>query len=143
VAPLLRSINPEAFYSNYHADITQNGYYKMCDEYEWFLHRRVRGLLEVPVVHATYLIRTDIASKLTYVDATRRHEYVVFSDSARKAGISQYLDNRQIYGYVTFDDEGGALDGYFKDGIAKARMLLSSELRDSKAAVDLESVAPR
>jgi hypothetical protein len=143
VAPLLRSINSKAIYSNYHADITENGYHKMCDDYLWILDRRVRGVLEVPVVHATYLVRTNVASELTYQDATKRHEYVIFSDSARRAGVPQYLDNRQVYGYVTFDEEGGRLDGYFKDGIARARALLGSELLDSKAAAYSEPVAPR
>ena len=86
--------------------IDQNGYYEKCDQYQWILHRYVRGLLEVPVVHHTYLVRTDVASNLTYQDGSNRFEYVIFSDSARKAGIPQYLDNRQVYGYITFDEEG-------------------------------------
>ena len=32
-APLLRSITPERFYSNYHAEIDASGYYKNCDQY--------------------------------------------------------------------------------------------------------------
>ena len=128
VAPLLRSINPGAYYSNYHAEIDRNGYYEECDQYQWILHRYVRGLLEVPVVHHTYLVRTDVASNLTYQDGSKRFEYVIFSDSARKAGIPQYLDNRQVYGYITFDDEGLVYDGHFKGGIDKARSLLRSEL---------------
>ena len=103
-APLLRSIAPEQFYSNYHAEIDANGYYKGCDQYFWILERRVRGVVEVPVVHCTYLVRADVIPELTYEDASGRHEYVVFSDSARKADIPQYLDNRQVYGYVTFGE---------------------------------------
>ena len=92
------------FYSNYHAEIDAAGYYKDCDQYHWILNRHVRGVVEVPVVHCTYLVRADVIPELTYEDATGRHEYVVFSDSARKAGIPQYLDNRQVYGYVTFGE---------------------------------------
>ena len=104
VAPLLRSINPDSFYSNYHAEIDANGYYKECDQYHWILNRWVRGVLEVPVVHCTYLVRADVIPELTYEDESGRHEYVVFSDSARNFGIQQYLDNRQVYGYITFGE---------------------------------------
>ena len=104
VAPLLRSLAPGAFYSNYHAEIDTDGYFRNCDQYQWVLNRWIRGVVEVPVVHTTYLVRADIISKLSYEDATDRHEYVVFSDSARKAQIPQYIDNRQVYGYIAFDE---------------------------------------
>jgi hypothetical protein len=29
---------------------------------------------------------------------------VIFSESARKAGVTQYLDNRQVYGYLALGD---------------------------------------
>jgi len=45
---------------------------------------------------------------LSYVDGSGRHEYVVFAESARRAGITQYLDNRQVYGYLTLEDTSGA-----------------------------------
>ena len=70
VAPLLRSIAPGKFYSNYHAEID-----------------------------------ADVLNDLTYEDGTTRYEYVVFSDSARTSGVVQYLDNRQVYGYITFADD--------------------------------------
>lgn len=110
VAPLLRSIGPADLYSNYHAEIDDNGYYVDCDQYSWILNRSVRGVVEVPVVHCTYLVRADVISDLTYEDGTARHEYVVFSESARERGIVQYFDNRQIYGYITFG-EGHELHG--------------------------------
>jgi hypothetical protein len=121
VAPLLRSITPGRFYSNYHAEIDAAGYYKSCDQYLWILARQVLGVVEVPVVHCTYLVRSDVISTLAYEDESDRHEYVVFSDSARKAGIPQYLDNRQVYGYITF---GEGSDDHVADGIEQARALL-------------------
>ncbi|SEE66419.1 Glycosyl transferase family 2 [Rhizobiales bacterium GAS191] len=121
VAPLLRSITPGRFYSNYYAEIDAAGYYKSCDQYLWVLARQVLGVVEVPVVHCTYLVRADVISVLTYEDESDRHEYVVFSDSARKAGIPQYLDNRQVYGYITFGE--GSSD-HVADGIGQARALL-------------------
>ena len=125
VAPLLRSIGPGQFYSNYHAEIDAYGYFKECDQYQWLLNRWVRGVLEMPVVHCTYLVRGDVLADLTYEDETARHEYVVFSHSARKAKIPQYLDNRQVYGYVTFAD-GDPM--HVADGIDSARALLKPDM---------------
>ena len=125
VAPLLRVIDPRIIYSNYHAEIDANGYYTASDQYHWVLNRWIRGVLEMPVVHCTYLIRADVLNDLTYEDGTNRFEYVVFSDSARNARVPQYLDNRQIYGYITFD-EGGI--HHVVGGIEQARRLLGVDL---------------
>jgi len=114
VAPLLRSVTANVPYSNYHAEVDANGYYRSCDQYYWVLNRWVRGIIEMPVVHCTYLIRRDVLDRLTYTDDSGRHEYVIFSDSARKAGVAQYFDNRHIYGYVAFDKgASGHVDGSF------------------------------
>jgi GR25 family glycosyltransferase involved in LPS biosynthesis/glycosyltransferase involved in cell wall biosynthesis len=137
IAPLLRSISPERYYSNYHAEIDAAGYLKSCDQYYWILNRHIRGVVEVPVVHCTYLVRVDAIPQLTYADASERHEYVIFSDSARKAGIPQYLDNRQIYGYITF----GEGEHHVKDGIERARTLLS-DAGDSAPLTAKCSAAP-
>lgn len=128
VAPLLRSIDPGDLYSNYHAEIDGNGYYKECDQYRWILERMVRGVVEMPVVHCTYLVRADVLNDMTYEDTTDRYEYVVFSDSARKSNVPQYLDNRQVYGYITFD-EGDS--HHVSGGIQRARALLDADLRAS------------
>ena len=120
VAPLLRSIIPERFYSNYHAEIDAAGYYKNCDQYYWILNRHVRGIVEVPVVNCTYLVRADAIPELTYEEESDRHEYVIFSDSARRAGIPQYLDNRQVYGYIALSEGEQHLGGE----IQRARALL-------------------
>ena len=78
VAPFLRSIGQDTLYSNYHAEIDENGYYKDCDQYTWIANRWIRGVLEVPVIHCTYLVRADVINDLNYEDGTTRHEYVVF-----------------------------------------------------------------
>ncbi|MDB5650972.1 MAG: hypothetical protein JWL62_2492, partial [Hyphomicrobiales bacterium] len=111
VAPFLRAMPKGAFYSNYHAEVDDKGYYAPCDQYLWILERHVRGLIEVPVVHCTYLVRADVISKLSYLDMSGRYEYVIFADSARKQQIPQYLDNRQVYGYITFQDGPLHFDG--------------------------------
>jgi glycosyltransferase involved in cell wall biosynthesis len=133
VAPLLRSIIPDRFYSNYHAEIDATGYYENCDQYHWLLNRHVRGIVEVPVVHCTYLIRADVIPELNYEDESGRHEYVIFSDVARKAAIPQYLDNRQVYGYITFS-EG---DCHLSDGIERSRELLRAEHSGCETTADI------
>jgi len=124
VAPFLRSIGAGDFYSNYHAEINANGYYKECDQYFWILNRWVRGVLEMPVVNSTYLIRADELNGLAYEDGTSRHEYVVFSEGARKRGTPQYLDNRQVYGYASFGDDP---ERRIANDIARARDLLRED----------------
>jgi GR25 family glycosyltransferase involved in LPS biosynthesis len=138
-SPLLRSIAPGQYYSNYHAEIDGNGYFKGCDQYGWILHRYIRGVVEVPVVHCTYLVRTDLIPQLTYEDPTGRHEYVVFSDSARKAGIPQYFDNRQIYGYITF---GEGDDHHVAGGVDQARALLKGAGDEAVATRQASAVTP-
>lgn len=121
VAPFLRSIGANFFYSNYHAEIDVNGYYKQCEQYNWILNRWVRGIMEVPVVNCTYLVRVDVLNKLTYEDGTFRREYVVFSESARKHGVPQYLDNRQVYGYIAFEQ---GHDLYMMNNLKRVKRLL-------------------
>ena len=105
VAPLLRCTGPYPQYSNFHEKIDDIGYFVNSDEYYWLLERRVKGLCQVPVVHCTYLVRSDVIPRLYYSDNSNRHEYVIFSDSARKSGIKQYLDTRDLYGYLTLEDD--------------------------------------
>jgi hypothetical protein len=138
VAPFLRSIAAGHFYSNYHGAIDANGYYADCDQYAWALERRVRGLIEMPVVHCTYLVRAEVIPELTYDDGSDRYEYVTFSDSARRAGIPQYLDNRQVYGYITFEDGSDVARKYFNQAmvgqIDSARGLLETALSNQDRA---------
>jgi hypothetical protein len=135
-APFLRSIAPEQFYSNFHAEIDANGYFKNSDQYFWILSRHVRGVVEVPVVHCTYLVRVDVIPELTYEDESGHHEYVVFSDSARKAGIPQYFDNRQVYGYITF----GEGEHHRTDGIERAREFLHTESAGTDSGMESDAV---
>lgn len=126
VSPFLRSVEQGSFYSNYHAEIDANGYYAECDQYYWVLNRWVRGLIEMPVVNCTYLVRADVIPLLSYEDPTDRYGYVVFSDSARRNGVVQYLDNRQVYGYLARDDIHAHTE--------QARALLAHELGQHRQA---------
>ena len=108
VAPFLRVTNPTHGYSNFFAKTDAAGFFAGCDEYQWITRRWVRGVVEVPVVHCTYLVRSDVIPELHYLDGSDDWEFAVFCKSAREAGIPQYLDNRQVYGYITFDPESNA-----------------------------------
>lgn len=107
VAPFLRTSNN--LYSNYHADIDTNGYYKDSPLYYTILDQKIKGLIDVPVVHCTYLIRYDVLDKISYDDDSYRYEYVIFSDSARKNSIPQYIDTREVYGHITFAENESQL----------------------------------
>jgi len=101
VAPLLK-LNDNSLYSNYHAAVDENGYYADSSFYLPVFNLQVRGLILMPVVHCTYFINYHVLDKIVYDDDSYRYEYVIFSDNARKKEIPQYLDNRQLYGRLTF-----------------------------------------
>ena len=102
IGPLLRCTAKGSRYANYHLAISKNGYYAEHPHYQTLLEREVVGIFEVPVIHCTYLVRHEVLKHVTYDDASRRYEYVIFSDGLRKAGIPQYLDNRKQWGHLTF-----------------------------------------
>ena len=105
VGPLLRfADNPDAFYANFHYVTDENGYYLHSNYYFDVLYRKIKGLIEVEVIHCTYLIRNEVLEKVNYIDGSGRYDYVIFSDTLRKAGIPQYIDNRRYYGQLTFCD---------------------------------------
>lgn len=100
VAPLMRTW--DICYANFHAAVDKNGYYEHDPIYYSLFYRDIVGLTPVPVVHCTYLIRYEVLDTVVYNDGSGRYEYVIFSDTARKCGIPQYLDTRDFYGYITF-----------------------------------------
>lgn len=109
-APMLESTHNNGWYSNFHAAVDEQGYYADSLLYYDVFHRRTAGLIRMPVVHCTYLVRNEALHSVRYDDASGRHEYVVFSDALRKAGVHQYLDNREHYGYLTMADNRRELE---------------------------------
>ena len=99
IAPMLVT---KSAYSNYHSSIDANGYCVTGDEYLKILNKRIKGCIDVPVVHCTYFIAHHILNKVSYDDGSFRYEYVVFSDVLRKQKIPQYIDNRKDYGRISF-----------------------------------------
>lgn len=105
IGPLLgNGDDPFSYYSNYHFVTDEDGYFKDSPLYYEILYQTIKGLIEVEVIHCTYLVRHEVLDRVTYLDGSGRHEYVIFSDTLRKSGIPQYIDNRRIYGKLTFTD---------------------------------------
>ncbi len=103
VAPMLTAMpDKNSNYSNFFTDITANGYAKYKSNYTKYLEREEVGTFEVPVVHCTYLIKKEYIPKLSYLDETVHHEFVVFSKCARENNISQYICNKKYYGCLVF-----------------------------------------
>ncbi len=96
IAPLLRK-SDNSLWANFFAGVNSWGY--MQDDFRYVpLLSTVKGIVEVPLVHCTYLIQYPYLDRLTYTDETKRYEFIIFSDSARKNNIPQYIDTRQLYG---------------------------------------------
>ena len=104
IAPFLISDRND-WYSNYHYEVDANGYFSDHEMYRKIFSRDVVGVIEVKVVHCTYLVRADAIPHLNYDDKSGRYEYVIFSHCARLFGNTQYLDNKDIYGLITFKTE--------------------------------------
>jgi hypothetical protein len=102
VAPYLRHVHPNSLYANYHWAIDSNGYMTENPIQYDILEGKIRGIIECPVVHCSYLIKNEYLRDISYDDESYRYEYVVFSDNLRKKGIPQYLDNREMYGVILF-----------------------------------------
>ncbi|MEG6584796.1 hypothetical protein [Dendrosporobacter sp. 1207_IL3150] len=105
IGPYLRNgDNPLSNYSNYHFVTDSNGYFKPSNLYFEILQQKIKGLIEVEVIHCTYLVRKEVLNYASYIDNSGRYDYVIFSHNLRKAGIPQYIDNRRCYGKLTFCD---------------------------------------
>lgn len=103
VAPLLRPFpHFNVNYANFFRDVDEKGYYKDHEEYYQILHKNKMGVFEVPVVHQAYLIDSRYLENLSYIDETNDWEFIVFSRSARKNHISQYICNDRHYGYFLY-----------------------------------------
>ena len=127
IAPMLHMDWPaQHLYSNYHQAVDANGYFANSPYYTPVWAGEVKGLIQQPVVHTTYLVRKDVLPVVSYDDATSRYEYVIFSDVLRKAKIPQYLDNRHAYGYLTMASTAEELE----EDVIKAKLRYSEKTDD-------------
>lgn len=100
IAPLLRALpNPGDPYSNFFADIDQNGYFKDHPDFFRILNREKIGTFKIPLVHIAYLIKQEVLDDLNYIDEDfTEWEFIQFAKSARKHGIDQYICNEKLFG---------------------------------------------
>ena len=88
-------------YSNYHFETDNNGYFRdTYNRYHDIYYKVFSGFIKCDVVHCTYFIKYEILKFISYLDDTERHEYVIFSDKLRRAGITQYLYNEECCGLL-------------------------------------------
>jgi hypothetical protein len=118
VAPLIRYAlgkrNHEA-YANYHLLTNVNGYFLDDIRYYQVLKQEIKGLIICDVVHCTYLLRKDTFEHIRYLDGSDDYEYVIFSRTLREQGIPQFLDNQEIYGYLSLDEDVKAVTRNMKE----------------------------
>jgi hypothetical protein len=101
IAPMLRSKpHPNDPYSNYFCAITKEGYYSPHENQSKIFCRAMVGTFRVPLVHCTYLIKSQYIPKLTYVDDSGDYEFVIFSRSARNNNVQQYICNEKEFGWL-------------------------------------------
>ncbi len=101
IAPMLKSI-PEIgdYYSNYFCAVSDIGYYQDHPDYVKILHRKQVGTFKVPLVHCTYLIKSEYLDRLNYADGGPQHEFVIFARSARENNVDQYICNERNFGVL-------------------------------------------
>lgn len=110
IAPMLQSWpGIRDFYSNFFCAVNEWGYYKIASEYYDIISKKTVGTFKVPVVHCTYLIKNEVLDQLTYIDDTNHHEFVIFSRSARKNKIDQFICNEEDFGHLLHVKSGGNL----------------------------------
>ncbi len=101
IAPMLASYpNDTGVYSNYFCGVNEWGYYQHHSDYYQILHRHKIGAFVVPLVHCTYLIKASYIDQLSYTDDTDDYEFVIFSRTARKNGVTQYICNVHDFGFI-------------------------------------------
>ena len=101
IAPMLTAAPEKGDrYSNYFCAVDVSGYFAAHPDYMKILTHEMQGTFNVPVVHCTYLIKSECIDKLAYVDDTSDYEFVIFSKSARNNGIEQYICNEKDFGFL-------------------------------------------
>lgn len=99
IAPMLYDIpDPKDTNANFYFSVDNKGYFSFDRFYYPIYHRNIRGMIKVPVVHCTYLIKKEYLDRLTYQDGSDDHEFVIFSRSARENNIDQFICNERDFG---------------------------------------------
>jgi hypothetical protein len=125
VAPLIRFDRASNIESNFAPILDSSGWPLFKSHlYGPIVSQIIRGIIEVPLVHSSYLIRKDALEKLSYsnLHSQTSHEFLTFAENARKSEVSMYLDNRQLYGVSTTKQPD---DPSLSDFLEAAKSMLS------------------
>ncbi len=99
IAPMLYDIpDPEDYNVNCYSSINDSGYFSLDRFWSHIFLKTLTGTMKVPVVHCTYLVKGEYLDRLTYVDGTDSHEFVIFCRSARASGVDQFICNEKDFG---------------------------------------------
>jgi len=120
IAPMLKykfykKDNNNNYYSNYHYDVFEDGFYKRNNKYFSILNYEITGLFRSCCVNCSYYIPYKYLPFINYNDDSNRYEYIIFSDVLRKCNIPQYIDNTNKYGYLTFAETKEDFEYNFED----------------------------
>lgn len=124
VAPMI--IRSGTFYANFFGGISENGYWDDAGWYDSLFNREIKGIFDVPLVHHCYLIKHENLKFGVFEDGSGRHEFVIFAESLRKAGIKMYIDNREDWGRIyevykegDFENEEEASENFWTRAIER------------------------
>jgi hypothetical protein len=119
IAPMLRCFPYNIYYSNYWCNTDVNGYYASHPNYQNILNYKNISCYEVPVVHCTYLIDSSVIPLLSYTEdvptAGNYFEFAVFSRSAIKNNVKQYIYNKTFNGYIYLPKDTSSLENEVKE----------------------------
>ena len=103
IAPMLKCIPEKGdTRANFYFD-KGNGYLKETPKYNLIFFKEIKGLIEIPVIHCTYLIRVDIIQKqkISYFDEQNDNwEFIKLMRNAKKNKVKTYLLNDNEYGVM-------------------------------------------
>ncbi len=104
IAPML---NSNTIYSNFHENSNDKNYMNKNSEYMKILNKKKIGIIEVDLIHCTYLIKYSALEKMLnnkenklYDDDSGDYEFKIFNNSLKKYNIKRYIDNRYFYGII-------------------------------------------
>jgi hypothetical protein len=106
--------NDKLFYSNYQNQVYGNRDFFETPLYREIWHQNVKGLIQLDFLHCTYLVRRDAIKSLYYLDGSDRSGCVIFAESAHNSGIPMYLDNSEIFGCLSLNENVDACREFMK-----------------------------
>ena len=69
----------------------------------------IQGVIQVPLVHCTYLLKKNILRFVNYRVIEGNWEYRNFAISLNKSKVEQFIDARRTYGYLTLSNHANRL----------------------------------